>query len=278
MKMFLAILLAAVMVFSLAACGSDDEASETASTSGAEETEETSGEAETSEDAAAEITTIEEGKLTISTSPDFPPYEYLNDDGEPEGIEIEILGIVAEELGLELVIDEMDFDGALLAVQQGKSDMVVSGVTVTEDRKLVMDFTDSYTTAVQVIVVPEGSDVTLDTLGDYSIGTQRGTTGYIYCVDDYGEDSVIGYDTYTLVIQALLNGQVDCVVMDDAVAREYVEANQGLTILDTEYAVEEYAFGCTKGNTALVDAVNEVLAELTADGTIDEIIDRYIND
>ena len=229
-------------------------------------------------DDKAAITTVTAGKLTISTSPDFPPYEMLDDSGNTIGIEMELMALIAEKIGLELEIDEMDFDSALLAVQQGKSDMVVSGVTVTEDRKLVMDFTDSYTTAVQVIVVPEGSDITLDTLGDQNIGTQRGTTGYIYCVDDYGEDHVTGYDTYTLVIQALLNGQVDCVVMDDAVAREYVEANPGLTILETEYALEDYAFGCTKGNTALLEAVNSALKELMDNGTVKTIIDKYIGD
>ena len=226
---------------------------------------------------SASYTTVNTGKLTVSTSPDFPPYEYLDDNGATVGIEVDIMNLIAQKVGLELQIDEMDFDSALLAVQQGKSDIVMSGVTITDDRKLVMDFTDSYTTACQVIVVPEGSSVTLDNLGDQSIGTQRGTTGYIYCVDDYGEDHVIGYDTYTLVIQALLNSQVDCVVMDDAVAREYVAANPGLTILDTEYALEDYAFGVTKGNTQLYNAVNNALKELIADGTVDSIISTYIH-
>ena len=175
-------------------------------------------------------------------------------------------------------MDEMDFDSALLAVQQGKSDIVMSGVSVTEARKLVMDFSDSYTTAVQVIVVPEGSDVTLDDLGERSIGTQRGTTGYLYTVDDYGEDHVTGYDTYTTAFQALLNGQIDCIVLDDSVGRAYVAANPGLTILDTEYAVEDYAFGVTKGNTALLDAVNGALNELIADGSVQSIIDAYITE
>ena len=254
MKRILALaLVAALIVCALAACG---------------------GKKAEAGDAA--ITTVNAGKLTISTSPDFPPYEMLDDEGNTVGIEMEIMALIAEKLGLELQIDEMDFDSALLAVQQGKSDMVVSGVTILEERKLVMDFTDSYTTAVQVIIVPEGSDVTLDNLGEHQIGTQRGTTGFLYCVDDYGEDHVTGYDTYTLVIQALLNGQVDCVVMDDAVAKEYVAANPGLTILETEYAVEDYAFGCTKGNKELVDGVNGALKELMDDGTVQSIISKYI--
>ena len=229
-----------------------------------------------SESSSASFTTVNSGKLTIATSPDFPPYENLDDNGNIVGIEIDIMQLIAQKLGLELQVDAMDFDAALLAVQQGKSDMAVSGITVTEERKLVMNFTDSYTTAVQVIVVPEGSDVTLDNLGDQMIGTQRGTTGYLYTVDDYGEDHVIGYDTYTTVVQALLNDQIDCIVMDDAVAREYVAANPGLVILDTSYADEDYAFAVDKQNEALTQAVNNALKELIADGTVQKIIDQWL--
>ena len=228
-------------------------------------------------DTADGFTTINEGKLTVATSPDFPPYEYLDDNGDVVGIEVDILKLIADKLGLELQIDPMDFDSALLAVQQGKSDMVVSGVTILPERQLVMNFTDSYTNAVQVIVVPQGSDVTLDNLGEQQIGVQRGTTGDIFTTDDYGEDHVTGYDSYTLVVQALLNGQIDCIVMDDAVAREYVAANPGLTILDTAYADEDYAFGIDKSNDALTRAVTDALNDLIADGTVGDIIARYIN-
>ena len=226
----------------------------------------------------ADFTTLTPGKLTIVTSPDWPPYEFLDDSGKVTGIEMDIMSLIAEKLGLELVIDEMDFDSALLAIQQGKSDMIVSGCTILESRKLVMNFTDSYTTAVQVIIVPEGSDITLDNLGGQSIGTQRGTTGFLACVDDFGEDHVIGYDSALTAVQALLNGQVDCVVMDDSVARAYVAANAGLSIVDTEYMVEDYAFGVAKDNTALTEAVNNALNELMDDGTVQRIIDEYITE
>lgn len=281
MKKLLAFICALVMVLSLCACAStssNDTADETpVDAAPAEDSADTADEAPAAE-ADGEITTVEAGKLTISTSPDFPPYEYLDDNGDIVGIEIDIMNLIAEKLGLELQIDAMDFDSALLAVQQGKSDVVVSGVTVTDDRKLVMNFTDSYTTAVQVIIVPEGSEVTLDNLGEQQIGTQLGTTGYLYTVDDYGEDHVTGYNTYTLVVQALLNEQIDCIVMDDAVAREYVAANPGLVILDTSYADEDYAFGVDKTNDALTEAVNNALGELIADGTVESIIAQYIGD
>jgi polar amino acid transport system substrate-binding protein len=269
-----------MLVGTFAACGS----STTTETTTPEETtaavEETTTEETTAEETPAEeataLTTLEDGKLIMSTNAAFPPYEMIADDGSFEGIDVEIADAIAQKLGLELVVDDMDFDAALLAVQQGKSDIVMAGVTVNDDRLLVMDFSDSYATGIQVVIVPEGSDVTLDNLGDQRIGTQRGTTGNIYCTDDYGEDHVVAYDNGASAIQALNNGQVDCVVIDNAPAQEFVAANPGLTILDTEYVTENYAIGMAKGNTALVDAVNGALAELTADGTVQTIMDKYI--
>jgi polar amino acid transport system substrate-binding protein len=220
--------------------------------------------------------TIEKGKLIMSTNAEFPPYEMTTDDGGFAGIDIEIAQAIAEKLGLELVIDDMDFNAALLAVQQGKSDMVMAGVTVDPDRQKVMDFSNSYATGVQVIIVKEDSNVTADTLGDFMIGTQKGTTSDIYCSDDFGAEHVTTYDSSITAVQALINGQVDCVVVDNAPAQELVKANPGLKILETEYITENYAIGFNKGNTQLQEAVNKALAELTADGTIQKIIDKYI--
>ena len=270
MKKFLSILMAAAMLLSvcaLSACGGGEEPAP--ETEGTEVTEPAEG-------GDAGFTTITEGVLTMSTNATFPPYESTTDEGGFEGIDIEIAGAIAEKLGLELQIDDMDFDASLLAAQEGKSDMVMAGLTVNEDRLLVMDFSETYATGVQVVIVPEGSDVTLDNLGEKMIGTQRGTTGNIYCTDDYGEDHVIAYDDGIAAVQALKNGQVDCVVIDNAPAQAYVAANEGLTILDTEYVTEDYAIGFAKGNTALVEAVNAALVELIEDGTVQSIIDKYI--
>ena len=225
--------------------------------------------------------TIEEGKLIMSTNAEFPPYEMTTDDGGYAGIDIEIAQAIAKKLGLELVIDDMDFDGALMAVQKGKSDMVMAGVTVNEKRLKVMDFSNSYATGVQVVIVKEGSDVTMDNLGDKMIGTQRGTTGYIYASDTpenggYGEEHVVAYDSGITAVQALMNGQVDAVIIDNAPAQEFVKANPGLTILEGEWTMEDYAIGFAKGNTELVEAVNKALSELIADGTVQKIIDKYI--
>ena len=283
MKKILALMLALCMVFALAACGeaaSDPSAApeSEAPASEAPASEAPASEAPASEEPAAdgEFTTIVEGKLTMSTNAQFPPSEMTTDDGGFEGIDVEIATAIAEKLGLELDILDMDFDSALLAVQQGKSDIVMAGVTVNEDRLLVMDFTDSYATGVQVVIVKEGSDVTMDNMGEGLIGTQRGTTGNLYCTDDYGEEHVVAYDDGFTAVQALMNGQVDCVVIDNAPAQEFVKNNAGLTILDTEYAVEDYAIGLNKGNTALLDAINGALAELISDGTVQSIVDKYI--
>ncbi len=279
MKKVFALALTVLMVMAMfAGCGSSNTTKTTtaATEAPAVTTEAATAEATTAETAASELKTIESGKLIMSTNAAFPPYEMVADDGSFEGIDVEVAGAIAEKLGLTLEVDDMDFDAALLAVQQNKSDIVMAGVTVTEDRQLVMNFSDSYATGVQVVIVKEGSDVTLDNLGEKMIGTQRGTTGNIYTTDDYGDDHVTAYDNGASAVQALLNGQVDCVVIDSAPAEAFVAANAGLTILDTEYVTENYAIGVNKDNTALLDAINQALAELTADGTIQSIVDKYI--
>lgn len=286
MKKVFAIVLTALMVVSMfAGCGSKTEPTATtaaATTVPAAEAETVAAQTEApATEAEAVLTTVEAGKLVMSTNASFPPYEMTTDDGGFEGIDVEIAGAIAEKLGLELVVDDMDFDAALLAVQQGKSDIVMAGVSVTEDRLLVMNFSDSYATGVQSVIIKEGSDVNMDNLGDYMIGCQRGTTGYIYASDTpenggYGEDHVTAYDNGASAVQALMNGQVDCVIIDNAPAAEYVAANPGLTLLPGAWVEESYAIGMNKDNTALLEAVNNALAELTADGTVQAIIDKYI--
>ena len=239
--------------------------------------------------ATGEFTTIEEGKLIMSTNATFPPYEMVA-DGEGvngsgfEGIDVEIAYALADKLGLELVIDDMDFDAALMAVQNNSADMMLAGLSYSEERDEVVDFSDPYATGVQVVIVKEGSGVTMDNLGEYMIGTQRGTTGFIYASDTpenggYGEDHVIGYDSGVTAVQELINGTIDAVIIDQQPAEAYVAANPdaGLTILDGNWVEEDYCLAVDEGNTALLNALNTALNELKSDGTLDEIVAKYIN-
>ena len=283
MKKALSLMTAAALVLSLAACGStassaasSEAASPEAASSDAASSEAASSEA-ASETETAELSTVEPGKLIMSTNAAFPPYEMTTDSGEFEGIDIETAQAIADKLGLELQIDDMDFDAALLAVQQGQAEMVMAGGTVTDERQNVMDFTDSFATGIQSIIVKEDSDIaSVDDLAGKKIGTQRGTTGYLYCSDDFGDENVVAYDNGLTAVQMLNNGQVDCVVIDNAPAKEFIAANPGLKLLDTAYVEESYAIGVGKGNTELKDAINTALEELKADGTLQAIVDKYI--
>ena len=295
MKKYFALLLAGVMALSLAACGGSSSApaapaetqkEETAAEAPAEEKAEAeapAAEAPAAEEAAAEVKTVEAGKLHMATNAAFPPYEMISDNGGFEGIDVEIATLIAQKLGLELVVDDMEFGSVITSVQGGKSDIAMAGLTVTEERKQNVDFTESYATGVQVIIVPEDSDIkTVDDLAnDKMIGVQDGTTGYIYCsnpVEDggYGEDHVTSYPNGAMAIEALKGGKVDAVVIDNEPAKAFVQANEGLKILDTEYIVENYAIGISKDNTGLRDAVNNALKELIADGSVQLIVDKYI--
>ena len=278
MKKILAMAMAVVMALGLSACGGNNSA---ASSSAGSVSGSASGSASNGD---AAFTTVTPGKLTMSTNASFPPYEMVADDGSFEGIDVEVAGAIAEKLGLELQVDDMGFDAALQAAQTGKSDMVMAGVTVTEERQAVMDFTDSYANGVQVVIVKEDSPIqSVDDLANANmIGCQMGTTGYIYCSDTpenggFGEDHVTPYDDGAAAVQALMNGQIDAVVIDNMPAQEYVAANPGLKILDGEFTNEDYAIGVAKGNTALLDAINGALEELTNDGTIQSIVDKYIS-
>ena len=254
-RSFLAAAAVSAAALALTACGgsSSSVASSVASSAAA------SSEAASTSAAAGELTTVEAGKLTMATNATFPPYEMTTDSGEFEGIDIDTAKAIADKLGLELQIDDM------------------AGVTVTDERKAVMDFSDSYATGIQSIIVPNDSDIASpDDLAGKKIGTQRGTTGYIYCSDDFGDDAVVAYDNGLTAVQALNNGQVDAVVIDNAPAKEYVAANPGLKVLDTSYAEEDYAIGMAKGSS-LEAAVNAALEELKADGTLQAIVDKYIN-
>ena len=225
--------------------------------------------------AAAEFKTIEEGKFIYATSPDFPPFESTDDNGTVIGIEPDILAIICGNLGLTAEPYAIDFDSALVAPSAGKADAVVSGVTVREDRKATMDFTIPYVTIVQGVVFKAGAEITMENLGEKVIGVQSGTTGQIEAVNNFGEEHVLAYDKYSLAFQALQNGQVDCIMVDDMVGAAYVKQIPGLEMFKTDYKPEDFAFGFAKGNTELVDAFNAELQKLIDDGTVEQIILKW---
>lgn len=266
-KKIVALVAAAAMVLSMAACGSTDNSSSDAKDGSA----------------AAETTkTSDSDTLVMATNATFPPYEYV-DGEECKGIDIEIAQAIADAMGKKLEVDDIDFDSIIPAITTGKADMALAGMTVTDERKENVDFSDSYATGVQVIIVPEDSDITGpdDLANDKMIGVQQGTTGHIYCSDTpekggLGEDHVTAYPNGASAIQALQTGKVDAVVIDNEPAKAFVAENPGLKILDTEYVTEDYAIAVKKGNTELLDQINETLAKLKADGTLQSIIDKYI--
>ena len=236
-----------------------------------------------SSEAKNALKTVESGKLIMATNAAFPPYEFI-EGNEIVGIDAEIAGAIAEKLGLELQIDDMEFDSIVESVKGGKADIGLAGMTVTPERQEVINFTASYATGVQVVIVAEGSAITsVDDLfaegASHLIGVQRNTTGDLYStwdLEDAGLATVERYSKGADAVQALLTGKVDCVVIDNEPAKAFVEANDGLKILDTEYAIEEYAAAMNKDNTELYEAVNKALEELIADGTVAEIIAKYI--
>lgn len=219
----------------------------------------------------------EDNVLTMGTNAAFPPYEFVDDNGKIVGIDAEIAAAIAEKLGMELEIKDMEFDSLITACAGGSVDVVLAGMTVTDERKESVNFSDSYATGIQVIIVKDGSEIaTADDLEGKIIGVQSGTTGDIYCTDDYGQDNVKQYANGALAVEALKKDQVDCVIIDNEPAKAFVAANEGLKILDTEYVTEDYAIAIAKENTKLLEDINKAMAELKADGTIDKIIEKYI--
>ena len=287
MKKYAALLLACMMAVSLAACAGNSAPAGPEASDSTEET--TPAEAVTTVEAvaastseattAAVIPTVSEGELHMATNAAFPPYEMTSDEGGYEGIDVEVAELIAQKLGLTLVVDDMEFGSVITSVQSGKEDIAMAGLTVNEERKKNIDFTESYAKGVQVIIVPADSDIASaeDLHNDKMIGCQQGTTGSIYCQDDYGEDKVTDYTNGAMAIEALKAGKVDAVVIDSEPAKQFVAKNEGLKILETSYVEEDYAIGVSKDNPVLCEAINNALQELIADGSVQQIIDKYIN-
>ena len=238
MKKLAAVALAVVMSVSmLAGCGSSNDKK--------------SAESSTSANGTATVKTAKDGVLTMATNATFPPYESY-EGNDIVGIDADIAKAIADKLGLKLEIQDMEFNSIITAVQSGKADLGLAGMTVTDERKQSVDFTDSYATGIQSVIVKEGSSIkSIDDLkGKYNKGADA--------------------------VMALTSGKIDAVIIDNQPAKSFVETTDGLQILDTDYVQEDYAAAIQKGNTDLLNAVNGALKELKEDGTIQKILDKYI--
>ncbi len=255
MKKLLAVILALTLVLAFASCGDTTNANSVA-------------------DVSSEAST----KLVMATNAAFPPYEYVDGD-KYVGIDVEIAEAIAAKLGLELEIQDVDFDTILGLVETNKVDIGMSGMTVTEDRLKSVNFSTTYATAVQVVLVKEGGKVaSIEDLDkeDIMIGVQQGTTGDIYACDDYGIEKVTQYKAYGDAVASLSAGKIDALILDSEPGKAFAAANEGLYVLETAYADEEYAICINKANTELLEKINTALGELIADGTVAQITNKYI--
>ncbi len=231
---------------------------------------------QTDGEGAAQVKTVKEGVLTMATNATFPPYEYY-EGNEIIGIDVDIADAIAKKLGLELKIEDMEFNSIIIAVTQGKADIGLAGMTVMEERLDAVNFSDSYATGIQAIIVAKDSDIQgVDDLKGKKIGVQLMTTGDIYATDDFGKENVEAYNKGADAVMALKQGKVDAVIIDNQPALAFVRETEGLKVLDTQYKVEDYAAALSKDNEGLLTAVNGALAELEQDGTLQSIIEKYI--
>ena len=281
-KKVLAITMAALMAASLTACGGGAKETTAAATTAEEKAEDTTA-AESKDETSAEAAETEAakeaagGKLVMATNAEFPPYEY-HDGGEIVGIDVEIAKAIADKMGMELEIEDVAFDSVIPEITSGKADMGLAGMTVTEDRKVSVDFSDTYAKASQMIIVKEDSAIAgPDDLKGVVVGVQLGTTGDIYVSDLEAEGTTVErYNKGFEAVQALSQGKIDAVVIDGEPAKTFVAETEGIKMLDEAFTEEEYAIAVKKGNTELLDKINGALSELESEGTLDEIVAKYI--
>ncbi len=223
---------------------------------------------------------LSDGVLTVGTNAEFPPFEYVDDNGEPDGFDIALIKAIGEKMGLEVQVENMEFD-SLVAAIGSKIDVAIAGMTVTDERKESVDFSDAYYEAVQYVIVPADSEIaTADDLVGKTIGVQLGTTGDFIATDDIADTKVSQYSKAVDAVNDLVNGKVDCVIIDKNPALVFESKFEGqVKAIDGAqfgFGTEEYAIALPKGNTAMADAVNNALKEIKEDGTFDKLVADYI--
>ena len=282
MKKNVLVLAAAVcMAAALTACGSSNSTAETTATAAETTTADTAaGSTDTAADTAADTSAAEEtegagGKIVMVTNAEFPPYEY-HENNTIVGIDADIARAIADQMGMELEIQDMAFDSLIPAIQSGKADFAAAGMTVNEERLRNVDFTETYAEAAQVIIVKEGSAIAAPAdLTGKKIGVQTGTTGDIYA-DDVENAEVQRFNKGMEAVMALTQDKLDAVIIDREPAKVFVKENEGLKILDEAFTEEEYAIAIKKGNTELLEKMNAAIKELKESGELQKIVDKYI--
>ena len=218
-------------------------------------------------------------KLIVGTNAEFPPFEYMNDKKQPDGFDIAMIKEIGKRMGKKVEIKNMEFKSLIGAMESDSINAIIAGMTKTEKREKAVDFSDSYYTTNQAIILKKDSKITkLAQLDGKKIGVQQGTTGDIYSTDDFGDDNVERFNKGMEAVQALQQGKIDAVIIDNQPAKTFVEENEGLKILETSYVEEDYALAIKKGNDDLVKKVNDAIKELKEDGTFDKIVAKYITD
>jgi len=257
MKKFLALAISFVMIMAmLTACGSKETGAESSAASEA----------------------LADGVLTVGTNAEFPPFEYIGDDGEADGFDIALTKAIGEKLGVEVKVENMEF-ASLVSSIGSKIDIAAAGMTVTDERKESVDFSNSYYEAVQYVILPVDSDIaTADDLKDKTIGVQLGTTGDFIAEELTG--NVSQYNKAVDAVNDLVNGRVDLVIIDKNPALVFESKFEGQVVAvdgaQFGFETEEYAIALPKGDTALADQINTAIDEIKADGTFDELVKTYI--
>ncbi|HBA68859.1 MAG TPA: basic amino acid ABC transporter substrate-binding protein [Lachnospiraceae bacterium] len=293
MKKLLSVIMAAVLCMCLmTACGNAGqeaaaEPAEAETTEAANTTEPAKEEAEDAEPAeeenaaeeAGESEALADGVLNVGTNAEFPPFEYVDDNGEPDGFDIALIKAIGEKLGVEVQVENMEFD-ALVAAIGKKIDVAIAGMTVTEERQQTVDFSNPYYMAVQYVILPEGSEIAAaEDLKGKAIGVQLGTTGD-FIAEDIDDAEVSQYNKALDAVNDLVNGRLDCVIVDKNPALVFESRFEGqVTAVDGAqfgFETEEYAISIPKGDTALADKINGALQEMMEDGTFDALVAEYI--
>lgn len=280
MKKLLALVLTAAMTMTmLTACGSSEAAAEPATEEAAVEEAVTEEAAEEVAEEAATSEALADGVLTVGTNAEFPPFEYVGDDGEPDGFDMALVKAIGEKLGVEVKIENMEFASLVTSIGS-KIDIAAAGMTVTEERQQTVDFTNPYYEAVQYVVLPVDSTIaTAADLEGKTIGVQLGTTGD-FIATDIADTTVAPYNKAVDAVNDLINGKIDCVIIDKNPALVFEGKFEGQVVAvdgaQFEFEVENYAIALPKGDTVLADQINTAIDELKADGTFDELVKTYI--